>query len=83
MSTYPSNTEGIIHSQIHKVYELIAELSEEYGKTTQNRKVEYETANIGDKYSMLSPITGFRIQNLFQKPLVSSFQELAITSNNW
>ena len=37
---------------------------------------------IGDKSSILSPITGFQTQNPFRKPSDSSLREPAITSNN-
>ena len=37
---------------------------------------------IGDKSSILSPITGFQTQNPFRKPSDSSPQEPATTSNN-
>ena len=37
---------------------------------------------IGDKLSILSPITGFQTQKPFRKPSVSNLQEPATTSNN-
>ena len=38
---------------------------------------------IGDKSSILSPITGFQTQKPFRKPSDSSPQESATTSNNF
>ena len=51
-------------------------------KTTQKRKNEIEMRKIGDKSWILSPITGFQMQNPFRKPSDSNPQEPATTSNN-
>ena len=50
--------------------------------TSLNLKIEIEMKKIGDKSSILSPITGFQTQKPFRKPSDSNPQEPAIISNN-
>ena len=50
--------------------------------TSLNPKIEIEMKKIGDKSSILSPITEFQTQKPFRKPSGSSPQGPAITSNN-
>ena len=55
---------------MHLVFELIASMNaNESDKTTTNPKTKIEMKEIGDKSSVLSPITGFQTQNPFRKPL--------------
>ena len=55
---------------MHLVFEPIASMNGE------------EMKKIGDKSSILSPITGFQTQNPFRKPSDSSPQDPVTTSNN-
>ncbi len=51
-------------------------------KTPIKTKIGIEMRKIGDKSSILSPITGFQTQNPFRKPSDSSPQGPATISNN-
>ena len=64
---------------MHQVFELQASMNAEGSdKTTTKRKIKIEMKKIGYKSSILSPITGFRMQNPFRKPLEFFFSLLKV-----